>query len=71
MSGKPFDDHTLHERVSLGENACPAIRRSGATLSRSGHVMALGLSNSVAQKSTQEALPRAVRARINSPLELK
>jgi hypothetical protein len=68
MSSQPYDDKVLHERVSLGGDARPSTRRSGATLSRPGHFIALGSTNSVAAESTQTGR-RAVRAQIKLPLE--
>jgi hypothetical protein len=66
MSSKPHDEKALHERGSLGVEARPSPRRSGATLARSGHVPALGRSSSVAAESAPKTARRAVRARIKS-----
>jgi hypothetical protein len=66
MSSKPHDENALHERVSLGGDARPSPRRSGATLARSGHVPALGRSSIAAAESAPKKARRAVRARIKS-----
>jgi hypothetical protein len=69
MSSQPYDDKVLHERVSFGGDARPSTRRSGVTLSRPGHFMAIGSTRSAAAESTQETGRRAVRAQIKLPPE--
>jgi hypothetical protein len=66
MSSNPHDEKVVHERVSLGGDARPSPRRSGATLARSGHVPVLGRSSSATAESAPKKARRAVRARIKS-----
>lgn len=66
VEAAPYDNRAPHGRVSLGEQARPSIRQSGATFSRSGHVMALGRSSLASPpESTRNTGPRALRPRLS------
>lgn len=79
MPSYPHDPNAAHERVAFGietpqpmrEAPAPPGRRSGSTLSRSGHIpMAFGRTGTGGDTvSTQKTGGRAVRPHIKSPLE--
>ena len=73
MSSHPDDPKAAYERVSLGGDARQTGRRSGFTLSRSGHVATVtGRSSGTAETgSAQKTGRRAVRPQIKSPPEAK